>query len=85
MLFVAFQAFFPPPQTQVPAHFTPPTVSLVINGNVCGGLGSMSNLACAKKEGMAAMCFLLAREEFLFESRSQSDRYVRKVLPHPLN
>ena len=80
MLFVAFHLshLFQLPK-QVPAHFTPPTESLqVIHGDVCGSkLGSIGDLVCAEKEGMAGMCFARAREEF-FKSRSQSDRSTRR-------
>ena len=39
-------------------------------------VGSIGDLVCAEKEGMAGMCFARAREEF-FKSRSQSDRSTR--------
>jgi hypothetical protein len=49
----------------------------VIHGDVCGSkLGSIGDLVCTEKEGMAGMCFAPAREEF-FKSRSQSDRSTR--------
>jgi hypothetical protein len=63
---------------QVPAHFTPPTESLVIYGDICGSskLDSIVDFVWVEKEGMAGMCFAPAKEEF-FKSRSQSDRSRR--------